>query len=372
MGNLYDYVSWRGDLSILQDGFHHIDNLALCNFSYVNVDKVFEEARSNVLTIREISDLFFQIYTEEDLNRDKSLIKNAPYFMREMAKTERFGNLIVKNYVNHIDTTINIQFSAMEIILPDETSFVAFRGTDDTIVGWKEDFYMVNSVVSAQKEAVNFLNEILDRSKRKIRIGGHSKGGNLAVYAAACCNSDIQNRILTVYNNDGPGFFQDFFETEGYKRIENRIVRIIPEDSIIGMLLYHSTKPVIISSQAINIMQHDLLTWEMIGPELQQIEDLSRTAYVADQAVKEWLESIEEEDREEIICDLFAVLEATEVETFTEIYEGGIKSLQKMMKRVGALSPKTREKISLLLMTYINCWEGVVKEKVHGWKKYLI
>lgn len=361
MANMYDYFRWRGDLSILQDGFNELDNLVLSYFSYVQVDQIFETSPKDMLTIREISDLFFEIHAQEELDQDRSFIKSAPYVMREMAKTVRYKDLLVGHYINEVDVEQNLQFSAMEIILPDKTSFVAYRGTDDSIIGWKEDFYLSTMQVNAQKKAVEYLNKIGKKRGKLLRVGGHSKGGNLAIYAAATCNKAVKERILAIYCNDGPGFHKDFIESQDYLSVEDRIHRYIPEECIIGMLMHHTRKPVIIQSNAKNIMQHDPLSWQMEGAQFLYADDVTAAAKVAKQSIESWLESIPNEERAPFVEDVFSVLEAPGAETLTELYRGGIHSIQAMVKQMNQLSPDTREKISQLFNGYMFAWGEVIK-----------
>lgn len=363
--NMIDYLVWRGDLTFSQSAFNEVDNLLMCYLAYVNLDHVAPGMGEEAITIQELSNRFFEKYSEDDLKKDKSFIRCAPYVLHEMAKTKRFGDLLVQNYVNKIDLDKMLQFAAIEILLGDGTIFVAYRGTDDTIVGWKEDFYLSRGIVPADEEAVNYLNVVCAPSKKtildkflpnhaakkeaKIRIGGHSKGGNLAIHAAACCETSIQDRIINVYSNDGPGFLKEFTEREGMQKIKDRVTRIVPESSVIGMLLSHTVEPVVIESSQSTIMQHDGFSWEVEGPSFIRCGDLSNFSVVLDEAIQTWLEQIPEEKREPVIRDLFSVLEATGAETLTELQDGGIKNLRILMKQVDAMDSESKGVLQDLL-----------------------
>lgn len=363
--NMIDYLSWRGDLTFAQSGFNEVDNLLLCYLAYVNLDQVAPGLGEEPITIQELSDRFFQHFTEEELKKDKSFIRCAPAVLYEMARSKRFGNLQVQNYVNKIDLEKMLQFAAIEVLLGDGSIFVAYRGTDDTIVGWKEDFYLSRGIVPAEEEAVGYLNQVGAMRKKslidkllpghsakmdpKIRIGGHSKGGHLAIYAAACCEKRIQNCILEVYSNDGPGFLQDFTETEGMLRIQDRIKRIVPESSVIGMLLNHVVEPTVIKSSQNTIMQHDGFSWEVMGPSFERCEELSTFSVVLDDAIQTWLEQIPEEKREPVIRDLFSVLEATGAETLTELQDGGVRNLRILMKQIDSMDSESKGVLQDLL-----------------------
>ena len=156
--NMLDYLVWRGDLTFAQSEFNEVDNLILCYLVYVNLDGIAPEMGEEAVSVRQLSETFFTRYSEKELEKDKSFIRFAPVVLKEMAQTRRFGDLLVQNYVNKVDLEKMLQFAAMEIQLGDGTTFVAYRGTDDTIVGWKEDFYLSRGVVPAEKEAVDYLN----------------------------------------------------------------------------------------------------------------------------------------------------------------------------------------------------------------------
>ena len=172
-------------------------------------------------------------------------------------------------FVNKIEVENEKQFSAITIIMPDNTLYVSFRGTDNTIVGWKEDFNMsFKSHIASQISAKEYLNMIAELyPNKKIRVGGHSKGGNIAVYSAIFATPQIRDRIINVYNNDGPGFCEDILETQEYQEMINKVHTYIPQSSIIGRLMNHKEKYTIIESTQKGIMQHDLYSWQILGKE---------------------------------------------------------------------------------------------------------
>ena len=175
MGNIMDYISWRGDLSFEQSQFNEVDNLILACFSYVNLDGISAVTKQKGIGLKKLTKEFMKLHTMKELEADKSFIRLAPFMMMEMAKSVRFGKCVVRNYVNDIVTEAEQQFAAMEIVLEDGTSYVSFRGTDDTIIGWKEDFNLSTGVVPAQKRAIEYLQKISEHTDGMLRVGGHSK-----------------------------------------------------------------------------------------------------------------------------------------------------------------------------------------------------
>lgn len=350
--SMIDYLLWRGDLRFEQSEFCEVDNLVLCYLTYVNLDGIAPEIGEGTMTVRKLSDRFFLQHSHKELEKDKSFIRLAPYVMKAMADTERFGDAMVRNYVNKIDLEKMLQFAAIEIILGDGTIFVAYRGTDDTIVGWKEDFYLSKGEILAEKEAVTYLNNI--ESKKPLRIGGHSKGGNLAIYAAANCKPQIQGQILEIYNNDGPGFTKEFLESPGLFRIRSKIQSYIPESSVIGMLLEHVVEPTIIRSTQKGVMQHDGMSWEVRGNRFLYCEKLSNFSEIVDDVISKWLAEVEDEKRNQTIDDLFAVLEATQAKTLTELQEGGMKNVRIIIKEIESMDSESKEVLQELLKAFFH------------------
>ena len=197
MSNVFDYIQWRGDLSLSVDEFNEIDNLILSRFSYFPFDEIIKE--NEVVTIKELSERF----KEKDNSKMPILWKDDVNLFPAMGQTKRFGEMKATKYVNKINVEQEKQFSAITVIMPDDTIYVSYRGTDNTVVGWKEDLNMTfKSHIPSQIDAVKYLEEVAEKYPNKLRIGGHSKGGNLAVYAAAFTNETIKHRIINIYNKN--------------------------------------------------------------------------------------------------------------------------------------------------------------------------
>ena len=213
MANIIDYVKWRGDLNLKVSEFNEIDSLILNRFSYFPLDSIMQEKEE--VSIEELSKRF------EKANKEKLKIlwKDDADLFPVMGKSKRFGEMVALEYINKIETKTEKQFSAVTIILPDNTIYISFRGTDNTLIGWKEDFNMsFRGHLPSQIEAKEYLENIAKKYPyKKIRLGGHSKGGNLAVYASIFASPKVKKRIISVYNNDGPGFNDDIINTDEYK-----------------------------------------------------------------------------------------------------------------------------------------------------------
>jgi hypothetical protein len=355
MGNIMDYISWRGDLSFEQSQFNEVDNLILACFSYVNLDGISAVTKQKGIGLKKLTKEFMKLHTMKELEADKSFIRLAPFMMMKMAKSVRFGKCVVRNYVNDIVTEAEQQFAAMEIVLEDGTSYVSFRGTDDTIIGWKEDFNLSTGVVPAQKRAIEYLQKISEHTDGMLRVGGHSKGGNLAIYGSVMCKS-AHEKILEIYSNDGPGFSREFQELPEMKEMMPKIIRIIPEYSIIGTLLEHEKEPVIVASSSKGLLQHDGFSWEVQGPALVRRDSLNKTALRFIEILHKWIDGMDTEQKRLLIEDLFATLQASGYENLSEVQSGGLKSLAAMVKRVEKFAPESRGMMQELLTAICGGW----------------
>ena len=355
MGNILDYLDWRGDLTFEQSPFNEVDNLILACFSYVNLDGIPAVTKQKGIGLKKLTEEFMKLHTMKELEADKSFIRLAPFMMMEMAKSVRFGKCVVRNYVNDIVTEAEQQFAAMEIVLEDGTSYVSFRGTDDTIIGWKEDFNLSTGVVPAQKRAIEYLQKISEHTDGMLRVGGHSKGGNLAIYGSVMCKS-AHEKILEIYSNDGPGFSREFQELPETKEMMPKIIRIIPEYSIIGTLLEHEKEPVIVASSSKGLLQHDGFSWEVQGPALVRRDSLNKTALRFIEILHKWIDGMDMEQKRLLIEDLFATLQASGYENLSEVQSGGLKSLAAMVKRVEKFAPESRGMMQELLTAICGGW----------------
>ena len=361
MGNIMDYISWRGDLTFAQSPFNEVDNLILACFSYVNLDRIPAVTRQKGIELKKLVKEFKKLHTIKELEADKSFIRLAPFMMFEMAESVRFGNCVIRNYVNEIVTEAEQQFSAVEIVLDDGTSYISFRGTDDTIIGWKEDFNLSTGVVPAQERAVEYMQRISDKAYGMLRVGGHSKGGNLAIYGSVMCKS-AHDKILEIYSNDGPGFSKEFQESPETAEMMPKIIRIIPEYSIIGTLLEHEKQPIIVASTSRGLLQHDGFSWEVQGPGLVRRDRLKTTALRFIEILHKWIDGMDTEQKRLLIEDLFATLQASGCENLSEVQSGGLKSLAAMVKRLDKFAPESRGMMQELLTAICGGWLEQLQE----------
>lgn len=341
MSNIIDYIKWRGDLDFSLSKFNEIDSAIMARFSYLPFDTIIKE--NEKVTIKELNKRFqFQQKQKKNL---RILWPDDVYLFPEIGKSIRFGNLIATDYINIYDPEKEKQFSAITVLLPNDVMYISLRGTDSTVVGWKEDFNMsFKCHIESQKSAKEYV-EIMAKKNpnKKIIIGGHSKGGNLAIYCAMFASEEIKNRIIKIYNFDGPGFSEDIVKTNEYNSIINKAHSYIPNSSIIGRLMSHKEDYTILISNAKGIMQHDIYTWEVIGIKFVKAEKLSNQSDFIDKTLTDWLGEIEPKKREEIIDAVFDIIYKTDEETFKGIKENLFQSTKIMLKSYQDLDTETKK-----------------------------
>ena len=284
MPNMMDYLAWRGDLSLAASPFNAVDNLILSELVYADLRGLVPESGA---TLAEA----WAGYRDE--GRDQSHMINDPKPLLEAtAASRRFGEMRLDSYVDELDPDRQLQFAAVRFALEDGTAYLAFRGTDDTLAGWREDFnFSYLAQTPAQALAVEALERVA-RGGEMLRVGGHSKGGNLALYAAAFCRSEALERILSVYSNDGPGFNRAVAEDERLAGISGRAMQIIPEGSLVGVLLDNRMRRTVVKSSGIGVLQHDPYTWQVLGADFVPAEQAGISVFM-DETLSQWLDGLE-------------------------------------------------------------------------------
>lgn len=352
MKDLYEYISWRGDLDFKQAEFNNLDALVLSMLSYINFDNLLaKERQKNKISLRDAA-TFYQ--KPKDSEMEIHMIRENMNFFMAVSKTKRFGNLFLRHYSSETYVEKTLQFAAIEFLLNDGTVFISFRGTDDTLVGWMEDLNMgYLEIVPSQQRAVEYLERTQKYRLKKIRLGGHSKGGNLAVYSSAFVSKQIQARILNIYNFDGPGFHKSILESSGYKIIMPKIKTFVPETSIVGRLLWHQEDPLIIKSVEIGIFQHDPFSWKIKYMDFLYSEKLDTSSRILEEAVHNWLIKLEPEKRKEFVRTIFSLFEVNRIYSIKQFKSQKIQILKELMTTYNAL-PKhdkkmMQETINLLL-----------------------
>ena len=357
MSNINDYLLWRGDIPLTDTfKFNEIDNMILARFSYLIFNKIDMKEKE---TIESISNKMKKFKNEEfRYNGDKDLIKN-------LGNSIRFKDLVVTDFIEKKDQKVEKQFSAITIHLPKNELYVSFIGTDASLVGWKEDCNMAfMKNVPAQFEGINFLNKIAEKyPRKKIRIGGHSKGGNIAIYSAISVSEKIQKRIIRVTNYDGPGLDKQIVDNYEDNGMLEKIKTFIPQDSVIGRFLNHEEEIKIVESNQKGIYQHDIYSWQLLGKDWIYLNKLTNSSEVIYNTVNEWLKNTSTQQRKIFFDGLFEVFYSSSANTFGEMSSHLIKTAPTLLKTYKGISEEDRKTINLMIREFIKAYATALKEK---------
>ena len=318
MGIIFDYLDQVAYDSIYDTPFNELDMLMLTELTYLPFDQIVSDQMSPDCTCR-----LFE--AAEKLPQDLSMLvtKNRLKLLEKVASSTRFKNIKLMGYVNDIDPDVQKQFAAMIFKIKPETYVLTFRGTDDSIIGWKEDFHMTYmDQVPAQKTAVNYLRKAMDALPGQFILTGHSKGGNLASYAASQIEPEYQERIQSIYSYDAPGLNHSVITSQGYQTISDKIKRYIPQGSIVGMMLETPKQAQIVKSTAIGgLAQHDTFSWQISDQTFVLLDNLNPDSLQVDKTLKNWVDSVSDEELKDFF-DLF----------FGLILDAGISSINDLTK----------------------------------------
>ena len=261
-----------------------------------------------------------------------------------MVQGKRFRNLELNYYVNVIEERWETQFSAVTFTLGDGSHYVAYRGTDETIVGWKEDFNMAFlTPVPGQAISVEYLNRVARRFGGPLYVGGHSKGGNLAVYSAMNCNMDIQDRILKIYSMDGPGFRPEVLRECDYGKIADRVVKILPNSSLVGMIFESGMYFQVVKSKTFGLLQHDPYTWLVTGNHLVRADRLYERRQQMDNNLNQWILSLNEQQLRTFVDTLYQVITASQVDNLIDFTAEWKKSMNGVIAALKEVDEETVE-----------------------------
>ncbi|MBQ8202179.1 MAG: DUF2974 domain-containing protein [Clostridia bacterium] len=326
MANMMDYLVWRGDVTVSYAPWNDVDSLILATLSYLEYPH----------TSATLSDMAAWLGTPPAM--EINFVHEARSLLSAAGMTARLAGLAVHDPVSVVDQARDMQFAAVTFDLPDGAHYVAFRGTDNTIVGWREDFTMAfESPIPAQTAAVKYLREAAAKTTGPLILGGHSKGGNLAIYAAAHADPVIQQRIRLIYSFDGPGLDDATVASDGYAAIARRIRSFVPQSSVVGLLLAYHPEYTVVRSDSVSLLQHDTFTWQVLGTTFIEVTELDVSSQLVDQTVHAWLSRVTPQQRRLFVDTLFDLLEATGAATMKELFTdvpGRTAAILKALHRV--------------------------------------
>lgn len=356
MANILDYVDWRGDLPLDSSPFNEVDALIFAELSFLDFTAIVPPPElGRGVRVRDAAAEFFRRSEGKEVAMGVLVPDRIPDLLCRMANSVRYGEMYLSAFEALTDLSLEQQFAALTVELGDGSVCVAFRGTDDTLVGWKEDLNLsFLERIPSQEQALSYLLRVGKQYKHeKLRVTGHSKGGNLAVYAAVNAGEELQKRILGIYNNDGPGFLSDMHEKKEYLRLTARIVTIVPQSSVVGKLLEHDRNMQVVYSTASGVMQHDGFSWEVLGTRFVRLEDFSREGKMLDGTIDRWADSLSPEQRETFADAIYEILTATGATTLSELRGEKLASAAAIVKTYQTLDHDTRRALTSALRSLV-------------------
>lgn len=356
--SLFDYLEKYGDKSFEEVSFNEVDNILLASLSYVNFYGIITSNSLKKITLKEAGDKYFEFYP----SKQKYIlsVRQAVKILKTMKDTKRYGGLYLYNYIYKSGS--EQQFSAVTIEINPKLVYVSFEGTDHLVCGWKEDFMMTYKFpVESQKRAIEYVNKYFFFTNKQIILGGHSKGGNLAMVAGMYTHFWIKNKIINIYNNDGPGLLKEIFNSKQYNSIAERLITIIPNYSIVGILLYHSYHYIVVKSSKKGPLAHDLYNWMVEDNSFVRAE-LDTYSEVLDVELKLWLDKYSKEERKRFVFAMFKVFELANVNSLIELMDDKRLFLE-LINNV-----KELESVDVLMLkdfasTVFNCFKNVKIEE---------
>ncbi len=365
MKSIIDYIEQYGSLTFEEKEFNKVDALILSQFSYLKLDGKVPKVGTMLppVTIKsiELADGAGDMFTGDGSgSRDMELFK-------AMAGSRRFADVRLNHYINLVNSKWEMQFSAVTAYLADGVTHVVFRGTDETMIGWKEDFNMAFiTPVPAQVKAVDYLHYVSERIRGPFSVGGHSKGGNLAVYSAMKCSAPVRDRITLIYSQDGPGFTKETLADSDFDAVKDRIQKFVPRSSIIGMLLQSQEEYRVIEAKSFGLMQHDPFNWIVEDDDFVYRDEVKEHYGIGDEAVNEWVMRADPEDIQLFVDSMYEVLVAAGVSDVND-FKGNLTAITaKAIAATGSLDPAIRHRIKAFLTDLSRCLKDQIRESHIG------
>ena len=336
MSDLLDYLAWRGGLSLGQVPFGPVDALVLAVLSYIHFDGLVPAGPSSPVPLGQAAERYLAL---PDSRRGRHRCRRDLELLRALAAARRFSEMELCCHADKFVPEEEKQFSALAVLTGDGSACLAFRGTDATLVGWKEDFNMsFMDVVPAQLEAAEYIRAFAEKFPGPLVPAGHSKGGNLAAVGAALCPMKVRDRVKTVWSFDSPGFTGYLLSRPGYQELRTRIRSFVPQSSVIGLLLTHEEPHTVIESDQVGRFQHDPYSWQILGPDFVRLEEVTAGSRMIDRTLKNWLAGLTNQERETVVDTLYELLSDQDAKTVRDALEP--KNLANALRAALDVEPK--------------------------------
>ena len=362
MSTIFDYLKEVTYDSIYDRPFNELDVLALTELTYLPFGHIVPQGDTTGIQVR-LSDAMELI----DRTTDFIVSNQHLQLVDELASSKRFKNIKLLNYVDEYDPDVQKQFAAMTYRLSLDTYLVVFRGTDDTLIGWKEDFHMTYmDHVPAQKRAASYLQHVMKEfPKGRFMVAGHSKGGNLAAYACTYLPDYLFERVDAIYCYDAPGLNKAIIETEGYQRVAHLIHRFVPQGSIVGMMLEVPEPATIVKSRAFGgFAQHDAFTWMVEKDTFVTLDQTSPDSQQTDETLKQWVREVPDSQLKKFFDTFFGLFLDAGITSINDLMDlKNFSKIKEIFQNAQDLDPTEREMLERLA-------KQLIDTRVQAWKKW--
>ncbi len=363
MGNVVDYVKQYGDQDFSVRPFGEADVLVMAMLSYMSFDGLVPTPAEHkeAVTLARID----EIMDPAKVFENKMYVKRSQSLWNALRGTRRFWNMGCNFCRTRLEEEETMQFSAITFFPQGSLPVVVFRGTDETIVGWKEDFHLAFSrPVEAQRMSALYLTQVSSLIRGSYVICGHSKGGNLAVYSAIWADPFAREQVEAVFSLDGPGFLPELIEEKAYEEIRDRVHRILPTSSMVGMLLQNYESYEVVKSSAFGMMQHDGYSWQIEDGVFMRAEEIQSKRKRMDEVLNRWIFAMPEQERELFVDSLFGMIEKTGAATLTEFAADWKKNLRICAQHMRGLDSETRKRFRQILRMFLEIYRSVMETAV--------
>lgn len=344
MPNVQDHALEIGGQSLAQRPFDALDGLILTQLCYMPMEGRLDKGER--CTVKEAWE-----YLKDNCDPAKlDQFQRKRYRLTEVcAGLPRYADWVWQHYVNLIDNEREMQFCASTYCTGTGLRYIAFRGTDLTVAGWKEDLNMSFMTVPSQVEAAEYISRESEDNGDALMLGGHSKGGNLAVYAAVHADPSTRERIRVVNSFDGPGLDEETLNSDAYQLIRERIDSFIPQSSVVGMLLHYHPVYTVVKAKSAGILQHDAMTWQVEDGDFVRLKDVDMSGKITDEATHAWLAGMGTEDRRLLVETLYRVVDAGQAELVTDLTDDWRESASRSLEAIRELDPAIKKDVLRML-----------------------
>ena len=346
MGNLITYVQQYGAQIFEDKSLTDIDVLVLTEIAYLPFDEIVPKSCdvTEAISLEQLGKEFGQIKEKQQELNPFMITSERIELLEVVSKSQRYKEIKVFGFLNDIDDDLTKQFAAVCYQWEEDKRWIIFRGTDETLIGWKEDFMMTYSdLIPAQTDAIEYLKEQAETFSGTLNVSGHSKGGNLSLYASAMQDEAVQNRIEQIYCWDSPGVHRSILGTEGYQRVVSKAKRYIPQDSIVGLMLESQVPYQIIASQGVGISQHSALMWNIEEDQFEKMTEITKNSQLTDQTFKQWTEVVSDEELKLFFDTFFELFFEMGVETVNDVYQNFMMYMQQFFEKAYKMDTEKRE-----------------------------